>query len=156
MADSVLTKIRKALMYQLGTIKTSNNYLNTIINVYDENISFEDMKQYPSCSVVLLEDVQNKFDQQMSVRIEKHAIYSITVVLESNDPAQAKEDMLQDIEKLIGTNYMLPDSLDACTCTMATVVMSVPFGIKTEKKCGLHIKVDVKYSQLRTDPTRRQ
>lgn len=157
MADSVLTKVRKALMYQLSTIKTSNDYLNTIINVYDENISPENMKQFPSCSVVLLEDVQNKLDQQMSIRIEKHAIFSVTVVLDGkNDMATAKERMYQDIEKVIGNNYMLPSSEGECTCTLATIGMAIPFGLNSNNLCGLHIKVDVKYSQLRSDPTRRQ
>jgi hypothetical protein len=158
MSDSVLTKIRKALIYQLGTITTANGYITNVLHAYDEKMSIENMKEFPSLVVVLDKDRQNSADQQSFNVIQKNAFFKVICILHDvNDMVSARENILQDIEKLLGTNYMLPSSTGTCTATLATVVDAIPFGIKeTKPNGGIEISVQVQYRQLRTDPTRRE
>jgi hypothetical protein len=155
MSDSVLTKIRKALVYQLSQITTANNYLTNVHNVYDEMMALENMKEYPSAIVVMMKD---EAKSEEIVTTNKQVVYEVIFGLhEINDMATAKENVIQDVEKRLGIYYMLPSSEGECTCKIARVIESLTYGYKENKPNGLVIlKILVEYRQLTQDPTRRQ
>jgi hypothetical protein len=159
MADSVLTQIRKALMYQLGQIKTTNGYLNTILHVYDEKTSIEQMKEFPSIVVALKEDVTNEAEQQTFNVLTKHALFNVYAFIEDvNDLPLTRETVIQDIESRLGNyNSLPPSSAGGCTALLTSVIKSVPFGTERSKpNGGVEMQLDIKYRQLRNDPTRKE
>lgn len=159
MANSIRNRVREALKYQLSTITTANGYNNTVGDIFGLGVSVEQIKNYPAFVVVAGAEQTFDFrqDQQTFIRQAKEFTLTIYAFVKTiNDAEDAQDLIVEDVEKLIGTNFGLPDADGDCTCYLAQVVRTEPFGLERNKPItGVKITINARYNQKRTDPTTR-
>jgi len=155
---SARRRIREALVHQLRTIKKSGGYNYDVVDVHEVTPSMEQMKNFPSIVLVMGDEVTLSFDTNGATfrRVQKDLQVLLHCFLNTNDPADAQDAMIQDIERLIGEHFGLEHPDGQCTCFLAQIVRSRPFGLKVNKpSCGVTITLSIRYQQLREDPTVR-
>ena len=155
--QSARRRIRDALVYQLGNITKAGGYNNDIVEIHTMTPSLEQMKMFPSIVVVSGDERSLPLDGQGSTFkvIQKDWTILIHAFLKATyNPTDAQDDVIQDIEQMVGEHFGLEHQDGKCTCFLAQILNSRPFGLKVNKpNCGVTFTLNVKYRQLRLDPT---
>lgn len=153
MAKSIVTQIREALKLNLQNITTTNGYILNIGDVHYEGISVEEMRNFPCVVIYILKD--KRIELNIDTAIKEMDVLLSCFIHSNSDISTAREQILQSVEKLIGTYYMLPpNGVSGCTVLEANVIESVPFGTnKTKPNGGIDIFLKIRYKQNISDPT---
>ena len=158
-SDSARTRIRKALIHQLKSIRTSAGYNYDIVEVRDITPSLQDLKIYPSIVVVMGDERTLDSTSRGSTfdRVQKGLTVLIHAFLSDGmSQTSAQDRIIQDVERMIGEHHGLEHEDGQCTCSLAQVVQSRPFGLSVNKpNCGVTITLSIRYQQLRLDPTQK-
>lgn len=158
-AKSARTRIREALAYQLKSIRKNAGYANDIVDVRFIAPSMEDIKIYPT--VVALMGDERTLDAQTASstfnRIQKElSVVLLVFINERTDTSLAQDKVIQDIERLIGEHHGLEHPDGDCTCFLAQVSRTRPFGMAPNKpSVGVSVTLTIRYQQSRTDPTQK-
>jgi len=156
---SARSRIREALVYNIKRIKKAAGYNNDISEIFTNRPSLDQMKLFPSVYISLENEKIELFERQTSTfkTIQKNMRVVLFIMLyDAVDMAVAQDKIIQDVEGVIGNHFGLPHPDGECTCFTSQVTDIVPFGDKaTKPKGGVIITLNVRYQQLRQDPTQR-
>ncbi len=163
MADTVRTKIRKALQDVISNRITEANGYN---NNYRTGVLPKSPEEFIELPFVNLtygrEDAANKnLGSQLVTGGNKQLLHnSLTIYLDiwdSNldEPNQAQENILEDFQKYFGINYSLPSVDDATVGTVFNMIYSgsEPFAMSINRpNCGITIEFKIWYRQSLINP----
>lgn len=158
-AHSCRTRIRQALLYLLKQISIDNGYKTNVSEVHDEALNFNNIKRFPA--IVLTFATENILEygvnnQTFVKQFHELRAFLDCFVYERETPSFAREELIHDLEKLIGVNHGLPGEDGKCTCYFAQPVSIIPFGMKSNLPyVGFSMELLIKYAQKRDDPTVR-
>jgi len=154
---SARKRIREALIYQLKKIRKDSGFNYDILEIHETTPSLDQLKRFPSIVIVTGDEKTQDYDTQSVTfkRIQKNMQVLLHAFLHtSGNQADAQDDIIQDIERIIGEHFGLEHQDGKCTCFLAQVTNSRPWGLKVNKpSCGVTFTLSIRYQQLREDPT---
>ena len=167
MADHVITNIRLAIRYGLGTIVANTDigdgylYRRTITHIAKP---IEDPEQFPSLDAAIImmgDDHSSNYERDHTQNGAAKGILEnyldVTIVNfmhDVNDIELAQENKLSDLQKYFSSYYWLPSSSGIRTAFNCIYSGSRPFGYSaTRPNCGLEFRMRVWYRQKFEDPT---
>jgi len=152
--DSVTTRARKALVWNLRQIQREKGYLNTVGDVFTEIPEQNDIKNYPAIALLRGQTIIENEDQSEQLWHKLIPYTAIVYIKDNSDPTLARETMLQDFEKMLGINWMLKGEDDVETCRIASLDGDRPFGMVMNKPMvGFVFGFSVRFAQDISDPT---
>jgi len=155
MSDTVRTKLREAIKWNLQQIATSGGYRSTIYKVYDPPRAISALGEFPSANVSWGREERtnehiNGNNELLDIRFEVQVDVFIS---ESDDPALAQDKMIADIQQRFGQNWYIQGSDGERTAFNCLFAASEPFGIEGQKpNCGVSVMIEVWYRIKLTNP----
>ena len=151
--DSALARVRKSIVYNLKRITRANGYLNDIGDIFTEIPDPAQIKNFPAISLLRGQTVIENTDQSEQLW-HKLIPFTALVYVRSQDPTEGRESMLQDLERMLGNNWMLSGEDGVETCRIATLDGDKPFGMVLNKpQVGFVFAFSVRFAQDILDPT---
>lgn len=162
---SVRTRIREAIAYGVkNTISKSNGYFNDIGEVFVNTVAnTSGRSNYPSIDILWVKErytnnVQGGnslggYNKIATVFLDCY-LFAEKCKDSAADIVTKRENIVADIEKYFGTNFIIPDSNGDATAFNSIVVSNVIHGIDaTAPKGSVEIQLEVYYRIELTDPT---
>lgn len=150
LGDSVRTKIREALVLNLQKITTANGYNTDIGEVLAEPRSFADMINWPVVNVYWGRET---YSHIMGYFYKDASAYLDVFVKDVNAIYTTRQELLADIEKLLLTNYYLPDASNDATCIDCHVTGDTIWGFEdTPDYSGFTVELKIRYKQNILNP----
>lgn len=151
-SESAKTRLRKALAYNFSKITQAEGYKNDIGDIYTSYVDRGRVANWPA--VVLVPGVERVINEDMSDDLlhKELDISGMVYLKETEDPDLAREEMLADIETMIGINFTLQDEAGDESCLVCWITGSEPFGmVANEPQIGFAFGIKIRYRQLIND-----
>lgn len=149
--DSAVTRMLRALVSAFKGVTLENGYSVTIGDVLLEMPDPNALTNYPTISLIRGQSVvenQDQSDQEWHKRIA----FTAMVFLRTDDPTWDRLRVLQDLETMLGNNWMLLDDEGNPTAREVTLEGDRPFGMLSNKpQVGFALLFSVRVSQSITD-----
>jgi hypothetical protein len=153
--------IINALIYGLGKITTEGGYNYTIKKIYDPPVGIDEMYDYPSVNIE--EESESCANQQTHVQtggneaalLNSFGVRFDCIVQSTENPRQARNKIIADIQKYFGNNWNIPDTTGAATAFNCFYSGCTPWGLHdTKPLTGISILYTIWYKQKLTDPAK--
>lgn len=152
-AESAVARVRKSLVWNLSQIRTANGYLNDIGDIFTEIPGETEIRNFPAIALLRGQTVIENEDQSEQLW-HKLTPYTALVYVRSQNPTEARESILQDLERMLGVNWMLVGEDGAETCRIASLDGDRPFGMVMNKpQVGFTFGFSVRFAQDINDPS---
>lgn len=151
-SDSAKTRLRKALVYNFSKITQAEGYKNDIGDIYTSYVDRGRIANWPAVAIV--PGVERVLNEDMSDDLlhKELDISGMVYLRESEDADLAREEMLADIETMIGLNFTLQDESGDETCLVCWMTGSEPFGmVANEPQIGFVFGIRIRYRQIIND-----
>jgi hypothetical protein len=161
-ADSAVTRMRKALVWNFEQVKVTNGYRNTLGTVLTEVVDPSQATVYTFPLLALVRgDTEIENEDQSEQLWHKRIRYLAMVFLrEEADPTLARETLLQDLEQALGAGWdaeggwMLRGEDGQPTCRIASLDGDKPFGMFMNRpQVGFAFRFSVRLAQDILDPS---
>lgn len=155
---SVREKILAALQYQLLTIREEDEWKNTVLHVVLGLDRRKDISKWPAIIIRPMRETVLNRDMADDLLHKELDVLLMCMpdpeVVEHEGVARFQNDILADIERLIGTRNTIPDESGEGTAFIARVMGSQTYDtLKDQTFGGIGIMVTIKYRQEIMDPT---
>lgn len=152
-AESAVARVRKSLVWNLGQIRTANGYLNDIGDIFTEIPGETEIRNFPAIALLRGQTIIENEDQSEQLW-HKLTPYTALVYVRSQNPTEARESILQDLERMLGVNWMLTGEDGVETCRIASLDGDRPFGMVINKpQVGFTFGFSVRFAQDINDPS---
>ena len=151
-SESAKTRLRKALAYNFAKITQAEGYTNDIGDIFTSYVDRGRISNWPG--VVLIPGVERVLNEDMSDDLlhKELDISGMAYLREAEDPDLAREEILADIETMIGRNFTLQDEAGDESCLVCWMTGSEPFGmVANEPQIGIAFGIKIRYRQLIND-----
>lgn len=157
--ESIYERAIAALIYNLGKIKTEGGYNYTIKKVYDPPVGLSEMYDYPSVNIEEESETCSNTHVQTggneATLLNSFNIRLDCVLQSTENPRQDRNKFLQDIQKLIGNNWYIPDEQGDASAFNCFYSGSTSWGMHDSKALtGISVKLAIWYTQKLTDPAK--
>jgi hypothetical protein len=150
------------MKYQLGQITTANGYRSNVRAVYDPIVNMEKIVSYPVIDIEWGDEVRS--NQSDGDRLAgNRSMYDITLpctahcYLKAVDIQDAQDNLLADVQELIGNNFYLTGSDGNRTAFVVTYEGASIGGIEAQSSSQpngfISINLNCHYRILYSDPT---
>jgi hypothetical protein len=153
--ETVRSKIRKAIKYQLSTITKANGFYNDIRKVYDPPKVFNNIKVFPAVNLYWLGEERNDehYHGNNSLLDLELTCNMVVYLNEREDPNTAADTLLADIQRKFGTQYYILNEAGERTVFNCIYQSMEPFGIDTNSPdYGISLDLKIFYRIRLTDP----
>jgi len=154
--------LREAMKYQLGTITTANGYRSNVRGVYDPIVNMEKMTSFPVIDIEWGDEIRmtggegdrlagNRSMYDLALPCTAHCY------LKAADIQDAQDNLLADVQELIGNNFYLTGSDGNRTAFVVTYESAAIGGIEGQSGSDpngfISITLNCHYRILYSDPT---
>jgi len=148
MADSARTKLREAIKYGIQQITIANGYRNTVKGVYDPPMSMERFSDYPCIN--LQWGIEQRTGEHLGAAndslLDLELPFTCECYLKTNDPQQAQDDILADLQTYFGSRHWIPNSAGDQTAFNCVYSSSELWGWEEQKGiAGVDVTFDLWY-----------
>jgi hypothetical protein len=154
MPDSIITRIREDLIYNLEGITEQNGFCNTVKEVYNIGKSPENGQSFPAIEVDFVEYTNEKLG---GYQIDWVASVDLIISLQTDDPIIDRETILTDVKQKLYENAkerigFIPNENGDSVCTMIEINKVTFSGIQeTKPNYKVTINLEVKFSESLSD-----
>lgn len=151
-SESAKTRLRKALVYNFSKITEEEGYRNNIGDIYTAYVDRGRIANWPA--VCIIPGVERVLNEDMSEDLlhKEIDISGMAYIRETDDPDLAREELLADIETMIGRNFTLQDEAGDESCLVCWMTGCEPFGmVANEPQIGFVFGIKIRYRQLIND-----
>lgn len=155
---TVRERILAALAYQIAQITEGGGYKTTILTVVIGLDRRKDISEWPA--VIIRPGIERVVNESYSDDLQHKEMDAVLLCMPSPSvvthagAVEFQNNVLADIEKLIGENSTLPDPSGNETCFVARVMGAAPFErIEGQTFPGIAVNVKIRYRQEIKDPT---
>jgi hypothetical protein len=133
MGDYAVTNLRNALVTQIGTITTANNYKTNVRNVFDPPTDPERAQQFPIVNFNMTdEEDTNDYYQGNDELYDLITFVDLEFYFNTDNLPLAQDKAIGDVMKWCGTNYYVPNSDGNATAFMCKYQRSSRWGYKPQ------------------------
>lgn len=152
--ESAKTRFRLALEHNFKKITKSEGYIHDIGDIYHEFIEPGSISNWPA--IVLITGPSTTLNADMSDDLLHKSIRvsGLAYIRENEDSNRAREDLLCDIETMVGNNFTMQGEDGIETCLVCWVTGDEPFGMVANKpQIGFAFGIEVRLRQEINDAT---
>lgn len=144
-------RITEAILYNLLQITTAGGYNYTVREANCPAKSVEQFKDYPAINVYT-EERRTGWETQNWLK--EVAVTLDCYLHDINNPSNAQDKMLADVQKRFGSFYWVPDSNGSAVAANCVYYKCLPFGVKsTVPLIGVNIQLVLQYRQQIINPS---